>query len=53
MRAVLAFRKSTLAQSAGEHVTPIPGLCLFRRIEQTACQRVFYQRLLMSRMVAT
>ncbi|MBV9499506.1 MAG: AraC family transcriptional regulator [Acidobacteriaceae bacterium] len=43
MRAALASRILTLAQSPGEHVTAIPGLSLFRRIEPTACQRVFYE----------
>ena len=43
MRAVLASRISALAQSPGEHTTPIPGLTLFRRVEPTACQRVFYE----------
>ena len=43
MRAVLASRISALAQSPGEHATPIPGLTLFRRVEPTACRRVFYE----------
>src|SRR3954462_11015831 len=43
MRAALASRISALAQWPGEHVTSIPGLTLFRRVEPTACQRVFYE----------
>src|SRR3954447_2286005 len=43
MRAALASRISTLAQSPGEHVTAIAGLSLFRRVEPTACRRVFYE----------
>ncbi|MGI9071508.1 MAG: AraC family transcriptional regulator [Bryobacteraceae bacterium] len=43
MRAALASRISVLARSPGEHVTTIPGLSVFRRVEPTACQRVFYE----------
>ncbi|MBV9767894.1 MAG: AraC family transcriptional regulator [Acidobacteriaceae bacterium] len=43
MRAALASRISTFAPSPGEHATAIPGLSLFRRIEPTACRRVFYE----------
>lgn len=43
IRAALASRISALAQSPGEHVTAIPGLSLFRRIEPTACRHVFYE----------
>ena len=43
MRAALASRISALAQSPGEHVTAIPGLSLFRRVEPTACRHVFYE----------
>ena len=43
MRAALARRIAAFAQSPGEHATAIPGLSLFRRIEPTACHRVFYE----------
>jgi AraC-like DNA-binding protein len=43
MRAALASRIFTRTKSAGEHPTQIPGLTLFRRVEPTACQRVFYE----------
>lgn len=42
-RAALASRISALTQSPGEHATLIPGLSLFRRVEPTACQCVFYE----------
>src|SRR3982751_4969850 len=43
MRVALASRIFTLTKSAGEHPTQISGLTLFRRVEPTACQRVFYE----------
>jgi|SRR5579884_156614 AraC-like DNA-binding protein len=43
LRGALASRISALAQSPGEHVTTIPGLSLFRRVEPTACRHVFYE----------
>src|SRR3954452_24577536 len=43
MRAALASRISNFTKLTGEHPTQIPGLTLFRRVEPTACQRVFYE----------
>ena len=43
LRAALAGRISGIAQSPGEHVTALPGLSVFRRVEPTACHHVFYE----------
>jgi AraC-like DNA-binding protein len=43
LRAALASRIASLAQSPGEHATAVPGLSLFRRVQPTACQHVFYE----------
>jgi AraC-like DNA-binding protein len=43
MRAALASRIAAIAQSPGEHATAIPGLSVYRRVEPTACRRLFYE----------
>jgi len=43
MRRSLARRIRDLAQKPGEHLTPIPGLSLYRRTSPTPCFRASYE----------